>query len=922
MIGSLAFATPLLLLALIALPVLWWLLRAVPPAPIRRRFPGVALLLGLSDDESQSDRTPWWLLLLRMAALAAAIIGFAGPVLNPQTERTGDGPLLILMDGSWASARDWPDRLDRAAMLLDEASRAGRPVALVELTDPPSGALPLQSADAWTARVPSLAPAPYAPDLAAAADWAASLDGPLETYWIADGLAHEGRDALTAALRGLGPLSVFEGDRDVIALAPPRFEDGAVRADLSRVGPAAPATVEVVAHGLDPAGIPRELARAAASFDGGATAAQAEFDLPPELRNRVTRFEIAGIRGAGTVALTDDALQRRQVALISGGADDEEQALLSPLHYLRQALAPTAELIEGGLTDMLLASPDVIILADVATLSPDEEEALTGWVEAGGLLVRFAGPRLAASDVARDSAGPLMPVRLREGGRSVGGAMSWGEPKRLRPFADGSPFLGLDIPEDVRVSAQVMAQPDPDLSARTIASLSDGTPLVTRAAHGRGSVVLFHVTANAEWSTLPLSGLFVRMLERLAISTRPAQPDAADLEGTVWTPEQVLDGFGTLRDAGTRPGVDGTELAEAPLSADLLPGLYAAEDRRLARNVVTPGMSLAAAGWPAAVPVEGMEVIAPTDLTAAFLTAALVLLMVDAVASLWLAGRLTGLARGAAAVVLAAALPHGAQAQGGDELTPADELALLASSEVTLAHVLTGDPEIDEMARAGLQGLSNTLWQRTSVEPAAPIGVDLEGDELSLFPMLYWPVTEDQPLPSPGAYRRLNDYLRSGGMIVFDTRDANVGGFGSGTPEGRRLRALAAPLDIPPLEPIPADHVLTRTFYLLQDFPGRHRSRDVWVEAAPPDAEQVEGMPFRDLNDGVTPVLIGGNDWAAAWAQDESGRPLFPVGRGTTGERQREIALRFGVNLVMHVLTGNYKSDQVHVPALLDRLGQ
>jgi hypothetical protein len=923
MIGSLAFATPLLLTALIALPVLWWILRAVPPAPIRRRFPGVALLLGLKDDETQTDKTPWWLLLLRMAALAAAILGFAGPVLNPQAERTGEGPLLILMDSSWASARDWSDRLDRAAFLLDEAQRAGRPVALVQLTDLPAGDLPLQSANAWAARVPSLTPAPYAPDLAAAADWAEGLDGPLEIYWIADGLSHDGRDDLTGALTDLGSLSVFQGTRDVLALAPPRFEDGAVRATVTRLGQAAPLSVEVIAHGLDPAGIPRDLARATAGFEAGATMAEVEFDLPPELRNRVTRFEVAGIRGAGTVALTDDALQRRQVALISAGADDEQQALLSPLHYLRQALEPTADLTEGALGDMLLASPDVIILADIATLSPDEDEALTEWVENGGLLVRFAGPRLAASDVARDAAGPLMPVRLREGGRSVGGAMSWGEPKRLRPFPDSSPFFGLTIPEDVQVSAQVMAQPDPELAARTIASLTDGTPLVTRASHGQGAVVLYHVTANAEWSTLPLSGLFVQMLERLAISTRPATLEAAELEGTVWTPEEVLDGFGTLRDAGTRPGVEGAMLAEAPLSADLLPGLYASEDRRIARNVITAETVLAAASWPAGVPVEGMEVIAPTDLMAAFLTAALVLLLIDALASLWLAGRLSGLARGTAVLALVLTLPQGGQAQTeGGGLSSEDQLALLATSEVTLAHVLTGDRQIDDMARAGLQGLSNTLWQRTSVEPAAPIGVDLERDELAFFPMLYWPVTVDQPLPSPAAYRRLNDYLRSGGMIVFDTRDAHVGGFGSGTPEGRRLRALAAPLDIPPLEPIPPDHVLTRTFYLLQDFPGRHLSRDVWVEAAPPDAEQVEGMPFRNLNDGVTPVLIGGNDWAAAWAQDETGRALFPVGRGATGERQREIALRFGVNLVMHVLSGNYKSDQVHVPALLDRLGQ
>jgi hypothetical protein len=200
--------------------------------------------------------------------------------------------------------------------------------------------------------------------------------------------------------------------------------------------------------------------------------------------------------------------------------------------------------------------------------------------------------------------------------------------------------------------------------------------------------------------------------------------------------------------------------------------------------------------------------------------------------------------------------------------------------------------------------------------------VNLETDELAFFPILYWPVTADQPRPSEEAYARLNEYLRSGGLILFDTRDADIAGYGAASPNGRKLQELAAPLDIPPLEPVPSDHVLTRTFYLLQEFPGRHLGRDVWVEAAPADAEQIEGMPFRNLNDGVTPVVIGGNDWAAAWAIRGDGAPLLPVGRGYAGERQRELANRFGVNLVMHVLTGNYKSDQVHVPALLDRLGQ
>ena len=919
MIGPVAFASPLLLLTLFFLPILWWLLRAVPPAPILRRFPGVALLIGLKDEDRQSDKTPWWLLLLRILAVAAAILGFAGPVLNPQEASNRDGPLLVLMDGSWASARDWPARIERARALLEDAGREGRPVALVQLTDlPPAGDRPFQSANAWIARLDNLDPAPFAPDMAAALAWAEGLEPGVQTFWFSDGLAHEGRDALLARLQEAGPVSAFEGGRSLLALGPPRFEDGMIRIAAQRLDGAGERELTVQGFGLDPAGIERELARGRMSFAAGDTVAELDLDLPPELRNRMNRFEIAGERSAGAVSLTDDALQRRQVGLVAGSPDQEGQELLSPLHYLRQALAPTADLLEVALPDMLLASPDVIILADVARLSPEEDAELQAWVDRGGMLVRFAGPRLAGSDLARDAADPLMPVRLREGGRTVGGAMSWGEPKSLRVFDEASPFYGLAIPEDVLVTAQVLAQPDPELAGRTIAALADGTPLVTRSRLGQGQVVLFHVTANAEWSSLPLSGLFVQMLERLAISTRPVDPDAADLEGITWVPDVVLDAYGQRRDAGTLPGVAGADLANAPLSAALLPGLYAGSDRRVARNVIGADTVLVAADWPSDVPVEGLRVVETQDLMPYFLVTALMLLLIDSLAALWLSGRLSGVARGAA-IVLAAMLAQPGDAQ---DLSDDDILALLASSEITLGYVLTGDEQLDETSRAGLWGLGLTLTSRTSVEPAAPMGVDLERDELVFFPLIYWPISVDQPTPSDAAYARLNAYLRGGGMIVFDTRDADVGAFGAGTPNGRRLRDLAEPLDIPPLEPIPDDHVLTRAFYLLQDFPGRHLGRDVWVEAAPPDAEQVEGMPFRNLNDGVTPVIIGGNDWAAAWAMSPSGQPMFPVGRGFTGERQREIALRFGVNLVMHVLSGNYKSDQVHVPALLERLGQ
>ena len=379
MIGPLGFAAPLLLLALIALPILWIILRAVPPAPIRRRFPGVALLLGLSDEATQADRTPWWLLLLRMLAVAAVIIGFAGPVLNPQTERAGTGPLMLLVDATWADARDWDARIGRVDALLDEAMRAGRTVALVPLTQLPEAAQ-FATADVVKLQLPNLTPAAWEPDLAALTIWADTLSGDFDTFWLSDGLARDSRDPLLAALESHGTVTVFQSPRQTIGLRPARFQDGGIVVSAVRTPIGPELETQVAAIGLDPSGVERQLAVATLTFAPGDAVAEAPMDLPQELRNRVSRFELVASRSAGAVSLTDDALKRREIALLAGTADREGLELLSPLHYLNEALAPNADLIDGSVAEIIQANPDVIILADVATLAPGETDAILTWV--------------------------------------------------------------------------------------------------------------------------------------------------------------------------------------------------------------------------------------------------------------------------------------------------------------------------------------------------------------------------------------------------------------------------------------------------------------------------------------------------------------------------------------------------------------
>lgn len=910
--GVIGITFPWLLLALLALPILWVLLRAVPPAPQRHRFPGVALLLGLKDDEVESDKTPWWLLLLRGLAIAGLIVGFAGPILNPQVDRENSGPLLVVMDGTWAEAPDWRQRQDRAVEVMEAAGREGRDVAFIQLTQEP---LPnFGPASLATRQVKAAMPQPWVPKTTQS--WVDELPQNVETYWLAAPVAWDGQPSLIQRLQRAGDVTLFETGRTALALAPITIVEGGVTvtAKRSRPGPALAQGIDAI--GLDPGGVERALQSGILRFDAGEVETQATLDMPAEIRNRVTRFALTGQVSAGAVVLGDDRLNRREIALISDQAGGQESlALLSPLHYLRQALAPSSDLINGTLDDILQANPDTIILADVARVAQDL--ALLDWVEQGGLLVRFAGPRVAAHSFEQLDDDPLMPVQLRAGGRTVGGAMSWGAPKTLQEFAPETPFFGLPVPNEVSVTAQVLAEPGPDLANRVIARLEDGTPLVTRQKIGQGQIILFHVTANAEWSNLPLSGLFMDMLERLSVVDANAVLDVAVMEGTTWQLDQRLDGFGRLKDAGDRAGIDGAALVGTALSDAVPPGLYSGADRRLARNVVQADMVIAAPTWPDGVRIEGPTEAKPRDLTQWFLLAALVAVAVDLVVSLGLAGKLRGPI--AAAVVLAVSsitLPNTADAQ--ENL----DRALAATGAVVLAYVETGDARQDNISRAGLSGLSLTLFQRTSIEPIAPNGVNLAEDELSFYPFLYWPITLNQKPPSEAVRAKLNRYIKGGGMIMFDTRDGQLAQYGRSTKEGRLLQDIAAGLNIPPIAQIPNDHVLTRTFYLLQEFPGRFAGGTIWVEAPRSDAQQIEGLPFRTLNDGVTPVVIGGNDWAAAWAIDDNRQPLLPVGRGFAGERQREIARRFGVNLIMHVLTGNYKSDQVHVPALLDRLGQ
>jgi hypothetical protein len=923
-LGGLTFLSPWLLAALAAIPVLWWILRVMPPRPRGVKFPAFFLLKDLRTDMKTAAHTPWWLLLLRSAVVACVILAFADPVLRLSGALPGgDGPLLIAVDNGWAAAAHWNERVDKLKEYAAQAKRENRPVIFAPTApEAQDGKVhiygPMEAADAEKF-VAHLKAWPWPPDRAAAAEaMRGVVDRAHPTYaaYLSDGTAAAGDTELFLVLGATGGFSVVADDtvNAPVILRRPPAKPGVASFALERLAPAAAdrpmALVAYSAQG-------NALDNLKFAFPGGKTETSVTWgDMLSGLRSKIARFAVERAGMASAVSLTDSQWQQHPVGIVADPARKDNESFLNEVYYLRRALegngAPEIDQ-PGALLDKSLSA---MIWPDSAALTSVERNDLLTWVQGGGFLIRFAGPNLAAS--AEDD--PLLPVKLRFGERAMEGAMTWEKPAKLGPLVKQSPLYGLSVPKDVTVARQLLADPTPEVFERTWLQLEDGTPLITGGNVGKGFVVLIHTSAGPDWSDFCYSGLYVEALQRmiaLSAGIGSFKPE------TVLPPLLIMDGQGRLqppdRNSVAGPVDPAKDFVPSPATP---PGLYG-YDR--AFRVFNLGDALSSmrpqTGVPHGADKRTYALSGEKSLTADFLSAALWLLALDTLLTLWLRGALGGaaavasltkpLVRGGLVLLILLGAVQAARAEGEVGAAGTDPAGHAGS--IYFGYVETGDRDADQVSLNGLSGLMRRVNQRTTIRVRGVDGVNLEADALYFYPFLYWPMTEGQAPLSTAAARNVQNYLAQGGLILFDTRDQQFAS-PSGQVEGatlgaRRLRGLTRNIQIPELMPVESGHILGKTFYLLDSFPGLYAGGKLWAEKEPNPA-----------HDSVTSVLIGGNDWAAAWSENPSDRSRFLVVPG--GEQQREMAYRFGVNLSMMALAGNYKSDQVHVPYILQRLNR
>lgn len=931
------FGAPSLLFFLLALPAIWWLLHVTPPAPTRETFPPLRLLLKIANSQETPNRTPWWLLLLRLVMVALVIFAFADPIWRPSTTvLTGNAPLALVIDNDWESVHDWDKRVNVADDLINQAKKAEKNIYIVATADNDNQDIrPLNSEEA-TKLIHNLRPLPLPVHrVSVIAKLEEALKGGhADVAYLSNGLQTLEDGEAFSRLMSLANNNIllFESDiSSLIGITSAKNESGALAVDLIRAKGDGEKTLTLAAYDREG----RVIGDTESRFEDGETTTISAFNLPLELKNDITAIKVSGQNDAASTYLSDSRNHVYRVALFTRTASEMTQPLLSPLYYVTKALQGHDEMIMSSgrnfsddVTKLVAQNPSTMIMDDVVNMPKDALEKLTRFVENGGTLIRFAGENLASST----SDDPLLPVKLRHGERQLGGTMSWATPQKLAPFLKKGIFADLPFPDDVSVSRQILAEPSPELFDHTWLSLADGTPLVTAAARGKGLLVFVHTSAAPSWSTLPLSGFFVDMMQRLVEmagktdSTGESQPGDENLVRQPW---QVIDVNGALVPAPSTvsPLVLNDETPALP-SFNHPPGFYGPKNNLYAVNLFGKDTTLEPLNienFAGKVHLMDYSGDVEKHLIGPLLGLVIFLFAVDTLLTLCMGKmfkprrKLLAIIVGFAAVSLFGNvfMPETGFAE---KLSANDKAMVQSAAKTRLAYVITGIDELDDTSKTGLEALSQFIQSRTTIDPGPVAGLDLDQDELAFYPIIYWPIDAQSPMPTQKSIEKINAYMHQGGTVLFDTSDQIQMGMnlsGKTTPNNQRLRDILDGLNIPELEQAPPDHVISRSFFIMPDFPGRYRGSPLWILSS-----AMGGNDKRPIHagDGVSSILITANDLAGAWAHDGKGAwkyPLIP-----DDQMQRVWAFRGGLNIVMYILTGNYKADQVHVPALLERLGQ
>ena len=615
--------------------------------------------------------------------------------------------------------------------------------------------------------------------------------------------------------------------------------------------------------------------------------------FPVEIINQFFLIKILNENHAAAFYYLDDFRKKLPVGIITAEDHELEKPLLSPVYYLKKVLTNSNLTFIGPLTKILEKKASVVFLPSNKRLSKLDITALEKWVYDGGVLIRFSDKRIVEqSNIFLDKKKSFLSIR------NIGKDLSIQSNLSIRPFNNNSLFSSLKVPQDLKFNKQLILD-NFNSDIITLASLEDQSPLISMKYVGDGKIILFHVTSNNEWSNLPMSSLFEDIILKLLLISKTEK---------VLPTKEIKIKF-VINSNGDLAVPKNNYYLNYPFGEKLLPsakqpaGIYENNSLSIALNL---SGNLNTEGYFDAVDEE-LEIKSNykksvLELKNFILYLIFIMFLIDMIINIVLKNNILFLGFLKKTKVLSILFFFLIFLSIQNRIEANESY-----SNIYLAYIKTENKLLNQIAFSGLDELRKYLIERTSLNPSGVKEINILKDELFFYPLIYWQITSSSPKLSEITVNKIKDYFDSGGIILFDIIDFSKSYSSINRDSIEEIRQLFTKYGIENLQSIPKGHTLTKSYYLLNKFPGRWDNRLLLIQN-----DNLENK------DGVSSVIIGLNDWAGAWAKDKNNYHLYQVVPG--GERQREISYRFGINLLMYSLTGSYKSDQVHSKSILDRL--
>lgn len=865
---KIAFEHSNILWLLLILPIIFFISKFEPKPKNYGQFPGYFILKAINYNSNIPISSKIWLKILRTLFAFCLIIGFASPYFkNNNIGKLQNTPLLFIVENDVSLGNEINNINLKIKNIISNPLNKGRKFEIISLYKPQNeknekNIVPNQAANFKIDRQIII------PDLK-------QLRQIYEIHYFSNNISNNNDNEFFDLLKSKtsSEINLYSPIESFATIKSIKIEENLIKFDIF-------ATKNQIykINALDKNG------NIIAKFNANDKAAN--LSLANEKISKIAYFDILGQRNAAKIFLFDENLLKPIV--FTPKILDKDQPLISDAHFIWSSLKTFANPHVFDMDKLQKQKPSAIIFGDISGFDNQETKILKNYMENGGIIIRFMGNKAIAKE--NDE---IITAKISNQIHKITNGFDV-KPVTINEFAKDNFLYGIEIPQDFKINNNIIfaANSKPD---EIYIQLSDGSPYLSMKKFGLGKLFMFHVNAAPIWSNGGLSNLHNEIIRKIIEQNQIGKKSNINFndENIILKKTLEIDNIGNLN-----RNFENISFIKLPLNEKKFPnekypaGLYENENHVLALNVGQSYSNAQILKMPENIGFKS-NIDFKNNFSYLFLTSAFIILFLELFITFIIKSNFQKFLKFALILFsLVSLIPHASYAQNKK-----------AKDDIKLAFVITNDDATNLIAKQGLEGLSLALEQRTNIEPNGTIGINLETDELAKHPIIYWLIPKNGMEISLNAQKSLNKYMQNGGIILIDTQGKAM----DGAKAQANLKKAVNGLKIPPIEQVPPQHILKKSFYLLQNFQGFYKNSSLWVETA--------ASQNSSANDGVSPIIIFDGNFARIWARAKT-QSMIDIFAPISND---ELGIRSGINIFIYALTGQYKGDQIHINSILNR---